>query len=52
MHGLTDVVVATEREREVADTSADMRPWQVLLNPLGSTDEVGSISVVRVKDNI
>ena len=46
MHGLADIVVATEREREVADTTTDVSTWQFFPNPLGSSDEVGSIGVV------
>ena len=63
MHRLTQIVIATEREREVADTTADMSPWQVLSNPLRSTDEVHSVGImflhtrcngqhIRVEDNI
>ena len=43
MHGLADVVVASERERQVADTTADVSSWEVLTYPLGGTDEVNSI---------
>ena len=46
MHGLADVVVAPEREREIRDTSANMRSWQVLPNPAGGSDKVGSIAVM------
>ena len=46
MHGLADVVVAAERERQVTDTAADVGAGQVLVYPTGSADEVGSIAVV------
>ena len=46
MHRLTDVVVASEREGQVADTARHMRSWQVLANPFGGTDEVQSVVVV------
>ena len=46
MHRLAYVVVATEREREVAHTTADMRSGQVRANPLRSANEVERIVVV------
>ena len=46
MHSLADVVVATERERQVAHATTDMGTRQVLAYPCCRTDEVGSIAVV------
>ena len=46
MHCLAYVVVAAEREREVAHTAADMCAGQVRANPLRSTNEVERIVVV------
>ena len=63
MHGFADVVVAAERERQVADAAADVGAGQVLAYPSGGTDKVDGIGVVflhtssdgqyiGVKDNI
>ena len=63
MHGLTDIVVTTERERQVTDAATNMGARQVLMNPTRCTDEVGSIAImllhtgsnsqhIGVKDNI
>ena len=46
MHGLADIVVATEREGQVADPTADMSTRQVLLDPSRCTDEIDSIVIV------
>ena len=46
MHRLAYVVVAAEREREVAHTAADMRSGQVGADPLRSANEVERIIVV------
>ena len=63
MHCLADIVVATEREREVADATTDMCTRQILMNPCSRPDEVGSIGImflhtcghcqhVRIEDDI
>ena len=63
VHRLAYVVVAAEREREVAHTAADMRSGQVGANPLRSAYEVERIVVmlahagsygkhVRVEDDV
>ena len=46
VHGLTDVVIAPEGEREVRNASTDVSSFEVLANPPGSTDEIDSIVVV------
>ena len=43
VHCLTNIIVATEREREVAHATAHMRSWQICLNPFDSPNEVYSI---------
>lgn len=63
MHGLADVVVATERETKVANATADMGSFEVLPYPRRSLDEVEGIIIVLfytcsnrqdigVKDNV
>ena len=63
MDGFTDISVASEREREVADTTTHVGSRQILMNPLGGTDEFHGIVVVllhtrsdgeyvRVKDDV
>ena len=46
MHGLTNIVVATERERKVAYPTADMRTGKILLYPSGSFNKIYGIVVV------
>ena len=46
MHGFAYVVVATEREREIAHPAADMSPRQIPANPLHSPDEINGIVVM------
>ena len=46
VHGLTYVVVATERERQVADTAAHVGSGQMLPNPAGGTYEVQCVCVM------
>ena len=46
MHGLTYIVVSSEREAQVADTATDMRPRQIRPDPFRSPDEVGSIGIM------
>ena len=46
MHGLAYVVVASKAETEVAHSSADMRSWQMLLDPFRSTDEIPCIAIM------
>ena len=46
MNCFTDIRITTEREREVADSTTDMCSWQILMNPLGGTDEFHGIIVV------
>ena len=46
VHGLADIVVAPEGEREVAHTAAHMGARKVLPYPGAGLDEVGGISVV------
>ena len=43
---LTDVVISSEREAEIAYSSADMCSFEILSNPLRSTYKVESIAVV------
>ena len=63
MNGFTDIGIATEREREVTDTTTHVGTRQILMNPLGGTDEFHGIVVVllhtrsdgeyvRVKDDV
>ena len=63
MHGLTNVVVATERERQVAHSSTDMSSRQILAYPSGSLNEINRIVImffdtrshgqyIRVENNI
>ena len=46
MHGLADIVVATQGETQVADASADVGSGKVALNPSSRLDEVHGIVVV------
>ena len=46
MHGLTDIIVATEREREVADSSADVCTREIFLYPSGSFNKIYSIVIM------
>ena len=46
MHSLTDIVITTERERQVTDTATYMSPRQVLLNPPRCFDKVDGIVIV------
>ena len=46
MHGLADIIVASESEREIAHATAHMGTGQVLADPGAGADEVGSIAVV------
>ena len=46
MHGFTNIVVATERERQVTHPTADMRAGKIFLNPSGSFNEVHGIVVM------
>ena len=46
MHGFTDIVIATERERKVTYSTTDMRTGKVFLNPSGSFNEVYRIVVM------
>jgi len=46
MHGFAQGGVASEGEREVADTAADVSVGKVLLDPLRCADEVKCIVVV------
>ena len=46
VHSLADIVVAAEREREIAHASADLCAGEILLNPTGCVDKVECISVV------
>ena len=63
VHGFTDIIVTTERERKVTYSPADMRSGKVFLNPTGSFDEVHRIVVmlfdtrsygkhIRIENNI
>ena len=63
MHRLTDIIVATKRERKIAYTTADMRSGKILLYPTGCLDKIDRIIIVffhprshgkhvRVKDDI
>ncbi len=46
VHSLADIVVAAEREREIAHASADLCAREILLNPTGCVDKVECVSVV------
>ncbi len=46
MHGLTDVVVASEREAQITHTTTDVGTRQVFLDPTRSTDEIERIGIV------
>ena len=46
MHRFTDVIIAPERERQVAHPTTDMRPRKVLLNPSRCTNEIDGIVIV------
>ncbi len=63
VHGLTEIVVATEREREVAYAAAHLCAGEIVVNPFRGTDEVEGITVmflhargdgqdVRVKNDV
>ena len=63
MHSLTDIVITTERERQITDTATYMSPRQVLLNPPRRFDKVDGIVImffdtcshrkhIRVEDDI
>ena len=63
MHGLADIVIAPEGEREVADTPADMGTSEMLVYPFRGADEVSSIGImlfharghsqhIRVEDDV
>ena len=63
MNRFADIRIATEREREVADSTTDMCSRQILMNPLGGTDEFHGIIImllhtrsdgkhIRVEDDI
>ena len=43
MDGLTDGIVAPERERHIGDTTGDQRAGQVLLDPAGCLDVVDAV---------
>ena len=46
MHCLPDIIVASERKREVTDTPTDMSTREVLADPPSSPDEVESIGIM------
>ena len=46
MHGLTQVVVATECKRQIAHTSAYACSRKILLDPLRSTDKIERITIM------
>ena len=46
MHGLPHVIISTEREGKIADTTTHLRARQVLLYPFYCTDKVKPISVM------
>jgi len=46
MHGLTDIIIATEGEAQIAHSATDMRSRKIFLDPLGSLDESHGIVVV------
>ena len=46
VHCLAYIVVATERERQVAHATAHMRSWQICLYPVDCLNKVDSIVVV------
>ena len=63
MNRFADIRIAAEREREVADSTTDMCSRQILMNPLGGTDEFHGIIImllhtrsdgkhIRVEDDI
>ncbi len=49
MHGLAQEIVATERERKVADATADVRSRKVSTYPSRGTDKVKCIGAVLGK---
>ena len=46
VHGLANLVVATEAERQVADTTAGLGIRQMLLDPAYSLNKVYTVSLV------
>ena len=46
MHCLADIVVAPERERQVADTAADMHIGQINMYPFHGTQEIPSVCIM------
>ena len=46
MHGFTDIIITSERKRQVTDTSTHMSSWQVLFNPSCGLNEVNGIIIV------
>ena len=46
MHGLTDIIIATEREWQVTYPSAYMRSGKILLYPTGRFDKINSIIIM------
>ena len=46
MQRLTHIVVATEREGEIAHSATDMRTWKILLYPCTRTDEIEPVCSV------
>ena len=46
MYGFTDVIVPSERERQVTYTATDMRSRQMLADPFCSVDKIDSVVIV------
>ena len=46
VHGLAYLIITTEAERQVADTTTGLGQRQVLLDPFDSTDEVDGIGLM------
>ena len=46
MHGLTNIVVASERKAQVTHTTTDVGPRQIVVDPSSSTDKVGCIGIM------
>ena len=46
VHRLTDIIIATERERKVTDSSANMSTRKILFDPCGSFNEIYGIVIM------
>ena len=46
VHSLTQIIIASQRERQVADTTTHSCPLKILTNPLRSTYKIQCIAIV------